>query len=429
MENIAKMRLCTQEKAVPRDFWGAWLFTFVVASMTLSNIPGASIATVLYGIMLSFLFALYFLFHKLEVQPESIIFMSWVIWSAAGSANAVDQGLFLQGFITAMQIAVMIFVTSGITAQRMNMSSIMLAIITGAVLVAASVLLTGQIGHLQDSQEGVRVSGMLGNANDFAYHLLFAVMACFYILRNKRSAWWRIPILGVLGVLAICIVYSGSRRVFATAVIFFFLVWLFCKEKKLSDKPLKLYAIVVLLLFAVCYSASYVMSRTYLGERLTQMDNSGNQRRIELYKEGMQMISKHPVTGVGLKNFTRLSSSGLYSHSDYVEVAADTGLVGFVIYFSVYPVLWLRLRRIKRLINHPDILFAVGFLKAAILTILLNGFGRGNTNSKLTWIFLACATGYSWSVERKILRLKKDRPASVRNREAGLPNPLRSGKT
>jgi O-antigen ligase len=119
------------------------------------------------------------------------------------------------------------------------------------------------------------------------------------------------------------------------------------------------------------------------------------------------MIRKHPVLGVGLGQFRTLSSSGLYSHSDYIEVAANTGIIGFALYFSIYVVLWLRLNRIKRKTDDPHLLYIIGFFKAAIITILLVAFGRPNITSKLTWIFMAGAIGYSWSIERAFLMKAK----------------------
>ena len=53
--------------------------------------------------------------------------------------------------------------------------------------------------------------------------------------------------------------------------------------------------------------------------------------------------------------------------------------------------------------NDPYFLYIIGFFKAAIITILLVAFGRPNITSKLTWLFLASAIGFSWSIEHAIL--------------------------
>ena len=53
--------------------------------------------------------------------------------------------------------------------------------------------------------------------------------------------------------------------------------------------------------------------------------------------------------------------------------------------------------------DNSDHLYTIGLLKAVIITILLIAFGRVNYASKITWIFLAGAIGYSWSIERSFL--------------------------
>jgi O-antigen ligase len=108
--------------------------------------------------------------------------------------------------------------------------------------------------------------------------------------------------------------------------------------------------------------------------------------------------------GGGLDNYRARSSSHLYSHSDYLEVAANTGIIGLLLYFSVYMILWLRLNRIKRMTDDPHVLYTVGLIKAIVIPMLLIAFGRVNITSKLTWIFLAAVFGYTWSVEKMLKR-------------------------
>jgi O-antigen ligase len=133
------------------------------------------------------------------------------------------------------------------------------------------------------------------------------------------------------------------------------------------------------------------------------------------------MIIHNFFFGVGLDDFRSLSPEGMYSHSNYIEIASTTGIVGFFIFFSIFVIVWRRLRRIEKTYKEPQCLYNIGLFKAAILTILLQSFATVNYSSKLTWIFLATVTGYSWSLERSLLglisahkkyvrRLKQDAP-------------------
>ena len=68
------------------------------------------------------------------------------------------------------------------------------------------------------------------------------------------------------------------------------------------------------------------------------------------------MVSTNPIMGVGLDHFRVNSSSGLYSHNNYVEVFADTRRTDQVI-FAIYQVLFYCLiSRIYRAVFWSDFL-------------------------------------------------------------------------
>ncbi|MEJ2636988.1 MAG: hypothetical protein P8184_17085 [Calditrichia bacterium] len=71
-----------------------------------------------------------------------------------------------------------------------------------------------------------------------------------------------------------------------------------------------------------------------------------------------------------------------------------------MLYFSFYLILWRRLLRLRSKTTDLKLIYEIGFFRAAILTILLLGFTKPNITSKITWIFLAGAAGYTWIMER-----------------------------
>ena len=113
------------------------------------------------------------------------------------------------------------------------------------------------------------------------------------------------------------------------------------------------------------------------------------------------MIAENPIFGVGLGNFQVRSSLFAESHSDYIEVAATTGIIGFIIYFSIYVVLWVRLNKIQNYFKNDTILYNIGIIKANIITILVLATGKPNYRAIITWIFLASVIGYTGSLDKK----------------------------
>jgi O-antigen ligase len=345
------------------------------------------------------------------------------MWSLSGAFLAIDKALYLQQFLTVMQVGVLLFLVSGIVSLKRNISVVMLAIIIANIIVLLSSFYTGELLVAGEAEEKTRTAGLVGNANGFAYNLLFAIYAVFYFWNSKSSLRWRILLIFILAISAIGIVYSGSRTGIIGLVVFMLSWWYFCHRKSLPKNPLRLYIVLLILLVGIYYSTNYVLSKTYLGKRvqyIEHFEDSSSQSRLQLYKEGVGIIIHNPVFGVGLNNFVLLSSEGLYTHSNYLEVATNTGIVGFFLFYTIYLILWRRLNRIKRIYKEPHSSYRIGLFKAAIITMLIQSFSTVNYYSKVTWIFLAAAIGYSWLEERtllKLLSLKKS--ISVNRRKEG----------
>lgn len=377
---------------------------FIIGLMTVSYIEGVSKIMVLYGGLFVFLYLLYIATHSMiRVPPEVGIFFAWIVWSLTGLSVATDQALVVEQLKTIFQIGILLFLISGITALRQNITFSMLAMIMGSIIILLMTYISGEFQEVSNNYAGVgRVSGIAENSNAFAYSMLLMLFCIFYFWGVNRS-WLKCFILSVLVLLAMYgIVYSGSRKGFLGAIVFLFLWWLFCISKKISKNKFKTTIGLIFLLLVIYCIFDYMLANTFMGIRFTHMREHGTQSRIQMYVDGLEMIREHPIFGVGLDNYRVRSSSWSFSHSEYIEVASTTGIVGFIIYFSIYIVLWRRLRRTQKMTKDPFVLYMIGLLKAIVITILLVAFGRPNIISKETWILLAIAIGYSWSIEHAL---------------------------
>lgn len=385
------------------SIWQLLLVPFIIGLMTLSHIKGWSRLMIFYGFIYAWFFSLYyFLYCKQKLPTEVFIYIIWIVWVLCGWFIATDKYLYLQSLLTIIQIGTLIFLISANTSLYKNLSIIMIAIAIGGIIVGISSYLSGEFQIASDIEARSQASGITKNANSFAYHLLFVIFAIFYFWEKKSSILWRILLLAFVVGIMIAVIFSGSRKGFLGVLAFLALWYLFCQSKKFLKNTSTTFVVLLLLIVGTYYTTNYVMSQTYLGKRFEHLEKYGDSIRIMLYKEGFEMIRNNPIMGVGLDNFRVFSASGLYSHSDYIEVAADTGIVGFFLYFLIYLLLWRRFSIIQSEVDNPRLLYIMGFLKASIITILLVAFGRVNIASKLTWIFIAAAIGFTWSVKSEL---------------------------
>lgn len=405
LSNNKTLSINIADNILPRNLWEWLLLPFIILLMTVTFIEGYSEITTLYGFVFGFLFLIYFLYQrKLKIPPEVFIYFAWIIWSFVGIVNVIERDLYFTQLWTIVKMEVMIFLVSGIVALRRNLSVPMLAITIGGIIVGLSGYYTGELQMA--TFVNTQVAGLTRNPNDFAYQFLFVIFAMFFFWESKPSVWQRVLLSSIIAISIAGVIYSASRKGFLGIVAFVVLWFYFCYIRISKKKLLRSLIVFFTILGLFYFIFDYVKSNTYLGERYQELEEFSNKKgysehiRWLMYQHGLVLIEQHPFAGVGLDQFRTSFFTGLYSHSDYIEVAANTGTIGFFLYFSIYVVLWLRLNRIKKMTDDPHLLYTIGFFKAAIITILLVAIGRPNITSKLTWIFLASAIGYSWSVER-----------------------------
>ena len=61
--------------------------------------------------------------------------------------------------------------------------------------------------------------------------------------------------------------------------------------------------------------------------------DTSSQTRLRLIEIGLDIWKKYPIGGTGINTFYVSSSTGNYAHNNFVELLADIGIIGFVIYY------------------------------------------------------------------------------------------------
>ena len=110
--------------------------------------------------------------------------------------------------------------------------------------------------------------------------------------------------------------------------------------------------------------------------------------RIQLMEIGISIFKAHPMLGVGMDNATEIVAPLFYKeyyylHNNYVELLADGGVVGFVIYYSIYGYLIFILLRYRTLRDRQFNMCIV-----LLVTILLMDIGAVSYLMKCTYIFV-----------------------------------------
>lgn len=394
---------------LPHDLLGILLVLFIIGSVTLFG-QGQLVAL---GFLLAGSYALYFLKQKRPIPTELIIQFAWVAWSSTGFIVCLDGDAFREGFMLIVQIWIMTFAIAGITMQRGTIGTNFLALIIGGVIMLATSYMSGELAISASVEEKIRIHGITANPNHYAYILLIAIISSLYFLRRHFPSSMRILIIAIMCMASYGIMYSASRKAFMGLVVLIPLWAWMCYRKEFLRK--KTYIIMFMMSLAALYlMTDYMLSNTYMGIRFKRdfvedpiPTSHKENKRVTFYKEGFAVIKEKPLFGIGLGNFPVVSKYSMYSHSDYIEIASTTGIVGFFLYFSVYVVLWRRLNRVKRIVREDSMSYDIGLLKASIIVVLLLALGRPNVYTQINGIFIGSAIGYAWSMEMKAKAIRR----------------------
>ena len=204
--------------------------------------------------------------------------------------------------------------------------------------VIAVLLLNVLINGTRDSNNRLSVAI---NENVFGLISFGMCHYFFYLMleRKNRKALYSI----FFGTLLLLSLFSGSRKVLLSLVIYAIGYIQFRNKEKNAKKFLFRWIVFFIVLLAA-YFAIMNIDALYetIGQRVETflLFLSGEERadksmysRVTLIEAAFEAFKTHPVLGIGANNFKYYSHFISYSHNGYMEILCDFGLVGFVVYY------------------------------------------------------------------------------------------------
>lgn len=172
-------------------------------------------------------------------------------------------------------------------------------------------------------------------ANSLAATLVFAMPFLVSMWKIYKSTIIRLAVMGGLFLLILMTINTGSRGGLL-AMLTVVGVTVFHTRYR-----------VITTIVAVCLLVGgwYLLPDQYKGRYATLVSdedaNDISTGRVEIWENGMRMFSSHPILGIGSGAFIAANSSGdfgppidLNPHSIYVQLLAEVGLIGFLVWFS-----------------------------------------------------------------------------------------------
>jgi O-antigen ligase len=188
--------------------------------------------------------------------------------------------------------------------------------------------------------------GPVGDPNFYAMVMLVLVPLALERLLDERSRLFRMMALWALTVIVLTIVFTYSRGGFVALAAAIF-AWFYLYPLRGKYIPI---LILVGIAFLMLIPREYIARISTLTELLSAPSVGFRTQDIALRGRasetlaGLEMLKQHPFIGVGLGNYivhylSYVKSLGLAptatvraAHSLYIEVAAETGLLGLSVF-------------------------------------------------------------------------------------------------
>ena len=335
------------------------------------------------------LLASFVYFGKLQISKSYLAFLFFtglfsVMETESFAATKSGIMLLMKAFLFFIAVINAMRFQSGFKFIRMST-------VFSGVLVACMLLKNATAGGRISASDEI-------NANVVAATLLVSVFMAVYEIEMQKYAKRKLLYVLCISIMSLASVLTGTRKIFLSIVIFIgvylLIIEFFDREKRVSVKKLVLIVAGMVLLYKFI---SYAMD-SIIGERILNTGYEGDRMRNFFYLTAFNMFKERPFFGFGWGGFT--ARVGMYSHSTYAELLANTGLVGIVL-FIVYilSIITKLIKNIKVASNISSEYYNV--YRIALLSFLIVlALGLGTAFFYEINLTLAIAVAWYWATHK-----------------------------
>jgi O-antigen ligase len=332
-----------------------------------------------------------------------------VVWVGLSISWAADGSIAASNALRYAQNATLFVIVFAAVRNVRDVKVILGAFALGAALSAGY----GLVGGANLTQPG-RLVGTTGEANELATYLVAGLVLSIGVAVTSRRA----PplVLGAWSCAAACILGLGLTLSRAGLVALLAALIASTVVVRRHRGVMTLAAVLVAAGFAVYFLA---LAPPQARQRIFS-DPSGTSGRTALWTVARRMIATHPLDGVGIGNFPLLSvdflvrpgvlqndsyvvEQPLEAHNIYLQLLAETGVVGFLLFAGVVVTVlgccWRAARARSPGRDHDLMVLAEVTLVANVAVLVANFFAPGLFDKQM-WLLFAIGPAL-WSLARE----------------------------
>lgn len=329
---------------------------------------------------------------RIKQNSLILIYLTFFIYTLFSLFLSIDLVMGLLRSINILFILINLVVIYNIIIHLNNINPVIYAFILFSVI--NFLLLNNIITYFPEPFVESRFVGTLDNSNTLAIYLFLTIFLSMYYI-NKNPILFYSKYLLSFNILFVMytLTATGSKKgiILTIILILIYLVSNIRLDKTIFTKLIKFILIFTIIIFTVKEIVNLEllidnfdriikrMTLAYEGISGIGGDTSTTDRLV-LIEIAFEHFLSNPLFGIGNTSFTAMY--GFYAHNNYVDLLANLGIIGFLIYYSIHVLLIIKILKIKE----ASIKFLFLFF---ILTILLMDIALVSYYSKILIIILS----------------------------------------
>jgi O-antigen ligase/Tfp pilus assembly protein PilF len=289
----------------------------------------------------------------------TLIYMGFILWAIGSLAYAINPtevvvNLSRQLNVFFMFVSMAVFLLS--LKNKVRFIPWVITLILGVELHAVFNEALEMLNTSGTISSGT-LKGVTANRNITAFSIAIKIPFVLFLIHLEKKSWikWVLAIGVTLALIALSMIQSRASfvAVGATTVAYMLLhTVLYLKVKKQWTQLLQSGFLIIPLLMAIIVNQTLLSSKgadaLSRAATISASTNDGSvNKRLRYYEDVLTHMASNPIFGVGLGNWKLKSIDydakdingyvvPYHAHSDFIQLGAELGILGFVLYLGIF---------------------------------------------------------------------------------------------
>ena len=371
----------------------------------------------------------------------TLTYIGFILWAMASLVYAINPTEVFVNLARQLNVFLMFFSMAILSYGLKNKMNLLSLVVTLILTVEVYVVLKEALEMINTSGtiSSGALKGVTANRNITAFSIAIKIPFVLFLIHrlNKFSIKIILGILITASLVAVSIIQSRASFIaigFTTLNFIGLNIILFFRDRRNWKKILQLGYLFIPLLAAIIVNQTVLSSKgadaisRAATISISTNDGSINQR-LRYYEDVLTHLMSNPIFGVGLGNWKLKSIDydkadiigyvvPYHAHSDFIQLGAELGIVGFLLYLGVF--IWgiyyaYRLIRFSELSIDEKVFIFLIITALGVYSVDANlNFPIARPQVLVVWtLIIALITGFYQKEQNKIVKLRPNAKLSV----------------